>query len=149
MKKIIILLSLVVTAVIFFGMNENSTARIIYQSRPNTNSNIQYQVNVHPDMRITNNLCPLIVELTDGSGRLIGQPRIYIPGENTYYFFERGPVKGTRMAKLTNMSGWMPDDVCIDISLSDSKTGVFNNGVDYKFNLFVQLKDNSDPANTW
>jgi hypothetical protein len=130
-------------------MNVNSTARINYQSRPNSNSNIQYQVNVHPDMSITNNLCPLIVELTDGSGMIIGQPRLYIRGENTYYFLEQGPVSGTRVAKLTNMLGEQPADVCIDISLSDSKTGVFNNGETYKFNLFVPLKDNNNPATSW
>jgi len=104
MKKIIVL-SFVIATVVFFCMNVNSTARINYQSRPNSNSNIQYQVNVHPDMSITNNLCPLIVELTDGSGMIIGQPRLYIRGENTYYFLEQGPVSGTRVAKLTNMLG--------------------------------------------
>ena len=135
MKKIILLSSIAVM-MIFFSI-ELSTTTVSAKDRSNNGSFIHYQVIIHPDWRIDQNVCPLMVQMTNGSGMLIGQPQFYHKGKNTYNFYERGPVTGVRMAQLTDEEeGVLPDDVCIVISLSDSKSGTFNNGGNYAFNLF-------------
>lgn len=116
---------------------ELSTTTVGAKGRNDNGSFIHYQVIIYPDWRIDNNLCPLMVQMTNGSGMLIGQPKLYHKGTNIYNFYEIGPVTGVRMAQLTDMEeGGLPDDVCIVIALSDSKSGTFNNGGNYIFNLY-------------
>jgi len=140
MKKIIVL-SFVLAALIFFGLNVNSSVRINNTNIGNSNSYIHYQVNIHPDWDITHSSCPLMVSITDGSNRIIGQSQLYHPNMNTYHFYEMGPVSGKRMAKLSNVDEWQPDNVCTFVSLSDSKSGTFNNGWNYMFDLYASVKE--------
>jgi hypothetical protein len=121
--------------VIFFSI-ELSTKAFSGKAGSDNNVFIHYQVIIYPDSRIDNNACPLMVQMTNGSGMLIGQPQLYHKGTNIYNFYEAGPVTGLRMAQLTDEEeGGSPYDVCIIISLSDSKSGTFYNGVNYPFNL--------------
>ena len=135
MKKIIILSSITLM-VIFFSI-ELSTTAISGKAGNNNNVFIHYQVVIYPDQRIKNNACPLMVQMTNESGMLIGQPQLYNKGTNIYNFYETGPVTGVRIANLTDEEeGGAPYDVCIIIALSDSKSGTFYNGQNYIFNLY-------------
>ncbi|MGA3013334.1 MAG: hypothetical protein ABSD71_04790 [Bacteroidales bacterium] len=135
MKKIILLSSIAVM-MIFFSF-ELSTTTVSAKARNNNGSFIHYQVIIYPDWRIDHNVCPLMVQMTNGSGMLIGQQQLYHKGTNVYNFYEAGPVTGVRKAQLTDEEErGLPDDVCIVISLSDSKSGTFNNGGNYVFNLY-------------
>ena len=141
MKKIIIL-SFVVTAMIILGMNVNSSARVRNMNSGTSQNYIQYQVNIHANWAIRHNQCPMIVEITDGpDGKVIQQPMLYQQGINTYYFTEVGPVHGTRVAHLLNLSSDQPGNVCITISVSDTKSGVFYDGSNYIFDVFGSTKD--------
>ena len=84
----------------------------------------------------------MIVEITDGtSGRVIDQPMPYQQGINTYYFSEAGPVNGVRIARLINLSTDQAGDVCFPVSVSDTKSGTFYDGVNYIFDVFGSTKD--------
>jgi hypothetical protein len=147
MKKIIVL-SFILAAMILLGMNVNSSVRINNVSRPNSDMYIHYQVTVHPDMKITHNSCPLMVVITDGYNVTIGPPQLYHSDMNTYYFYELGPVTGVRKAKLTNVEGYQPDDVCYQISSTDAKSGTFLNGWNYPFDLYGSVKEIIKPGNS-
>jgi hypothetical protein len=134
MKKII-LLSYVALAVIFSGISLNSSAQNPGKPIGIVQAFIHYQVVIHPDYGVIHNQCPMLVVLTDGYKNTIGLPQLYQHGVNTYNFYEMGPVAGTRTASLTNSSDDTPDDVCMVVSMVDSKTGIFNNGGTYQFNL--------------
>ena len=140
MKRIIIL-SLVLMILIIFGMDVNSSVRLNTMSIGNTKSDIHYQINIHPNLAIIQSSCPMMVSLTDGSGNNIGQPKLYNPSQNSYHFYEMGPVSGIRMARLVNIEERFSDNVCVLVSLKDSKSGTFNNGWRYVFNLYGSVKD--------
>jgi hypothetical protein len=146
MKKFIIL-SFVSAAVIFFTINLSFSAHNTNRPDDIHRSYIHYQVVIHPDGAIRNNTCPLLVTLTNGSSMLIGQPQLYIKGINTYHFYEKGPVSGIRIATLSNTGKSQTDDVCFAITLSDSESGTFNNGVTYVFNLYGSGVITPDPTN--
>ncbi|MCX6247005.1 MAG: hypothetical protein NTW10_04675 [Bacteroidetes bacterium] len=134
MKKII-LLSFVALAVIFSGISLNSSAQNPGKPIGIVQSYIHYQVVIHPDYGVIHNQCPMLVILTDAYNNPVGLPQLYQHGINTYNFYEMGPVAGTRIARLTNSSDDNPNDVCTIVSMVDSKTGIFNNGGNYQFNL--------------
>jgi hypothetical protein len=139
MKKFIIL-SFVAATVIFLGVSLSSSARLANNPNSNGQSFIHYQVNIHPDWKILHNSCPLVVSMTDGGRKVIGQPQLYHYGTNTYHFYETGPVSGTRVAIM--MDAEVDQfDVCYAISLTHSESGTFNNGTTYIFNLFASAKD--------
>ena len=138
MKKIT-LLSFVLVAMIFLGMNVNSSVRINTVNN-NSTAYIHYQVNVHPDWAIIHNSCPLMVSLTDGSNMVIGLPKLYHPNISTYDFYEMGPVTGVRKARLANSDEYQPDNVCTIITSSDAKSGTFYNGWNYIYDLYGSTK---------
>jgi hypothetical protein len=144
MKKLI-LLSAVAAAVILFSMNLNLSGQG-NKATDNGRTNIHYQITIHPGWKLTHNSCPKLIELTDGSGLLIGQSQLYQTGINTYYFYEVGPVSGTRSAKLINVAYVLPDDVCSIISLWNSRSGTFYSGETYMFNLYESAKDRIEPG---
>jgi hypothetical protein len=142
MKKII-LVTFIAAGMIFLGIKLSPSA---FSGKPtDNNALIHYQVNIHPDSRINSNACPLWVQLSDGSGMMIGQPQLYRKGTNTYHFYEAGPVSGRRVAGLTDEDEGLPHDVCIIISLTDSKSGTFYGGGTYIFGLF----DSPENINVW
>ncbi len=135
MKKIIAL-SFVLAAMIFIGMYSNSSANIRSTSNGTAQIDIEYQVIVHPNWAILHNQCPIFVSLTSGLGTgYIGQPQLYQQGINTYYFSEPGPVTGVRIAHLILGNNGKQDDVCLNVSMSNSKTGIFYGGHKYVFDL--------------
>jgi hypothetical protein len=147
MKKLIIF-TIIATGVIFLGVKLSPSAFSNMTKVIDNTAAIHYQVDIHPDWRINQNACPLEVQMTNGSGMLIGLPQLYHKGMNIYNFYEVGPVMGKRVAQLLNTDEGLPDDVCILISLSDSQSGTFNDGETYAFNLFGSVKDISVPFNT-
>lgn len=140
MKKII-LLSVVLTAMIFLGVNVNSSVRIDNSKNDKAIQYIHYQVNIHPNTAILQNGCPLMVSIRDASNLLIGEPQQYQPNMNIYNFYEMGPVTGVRMARLANADNYQPDDFCIMISSNDAKSGTFLNGWDYIYDLYGSAKN--------
>jgi hypothetical protein len=145
MKGIIILY--LASIGIFIGINLRTSA---YSDKIQDNNApyIHYQVNIHPDYNITHDACPLMVQMTNGAGILIGQPQLYHNGLNTYNFYEAGPVTGKRMAQLLNTDEGLPENVCILVSLWDSKTGTFYRGGNYKFDLYGSSRDQVAPDNS-
>lgn len=146
MKKFIIL-TFIASIAVFIGINLSSSA---YSNKIHNDNidYIHYQVNIHPDYNISHTACPLTVQMTNGAGMLIGQPQFYHQGINTYHFYETGPVTGKRVAQLLNTDEGLPDDVCLLVSLWDSKTGTFYNGGNYKFDLYGSSKDQVAPYNS-
>jgi hypothetical protein len=147
MKKII-LLSFVIAAMIFLGMNVNSSVRISSSKNDKSIQYIHYQVNIHPNLAILHNGCPLMVSMRDASNLVIGQQQLYHPNMNVYDFYEMGPVSGVRRAMLVNADGYQPDDFCQVISCNDAKSGTFLNGWDYKYDLYGSTRDIIKPNNT-
>jgi hypothetical protein len=143
MKKLIIL-SAVSTAVILFSVNLNSSGQNKIPAKGITI--VQYQVNIHPGWKVSHQACPMMVEMTNGSGMLTGQFQFYQVGINTYNFYEIGPVSGTRRATLINAGEGLTNDVCWDISLWGSRTGTFLTGEIYTFDLFESAKDRIEPG---
>ena len=141
MKKIVII-SFVITALILFGLNVNSSERLNKSNIGPTSTYIHYKVNVHPNYAILHNQCPMLVLITDETNtNMIGLPQLYHPDKNTYYFYEEGPVTGVRVAHLINTAVDQPGDVCFDVSLWNSKVGTFYNGMNYIFDLYYSAID--------
>ena len=146
MKKIIVL-SFVAAAVIFIGMTLSSSTLMI-KGNPPVPAQITYQVVIHPDWTIIHNQCPMLVAVTDGKSGIIGQPKPYVHGVNTYNFYETGPVNGVRKAILMNSPIDKPNDVCMAVSATDSKSGTFNNGNVYMFNIYGSARNIIDKDNS-
>jgi hypothetical protein len=146
MKKIITI-SFALAALIIFGSSMNSSARVSLANNTTGNAVIRYQVNIHPDHALMVSSCPALVAITDASRKIIGMPQVYHSYQNTYYFYETGPVYGTRMAILTNVTDSYQNNVCIMVNLRDSKSGMFNSGSTYIYDLWASQRDRISPDN--
>ena len=60
---------------------------------------------------------------------------MYIVGQNTYHFYEMGPVNGTRKAMITNTTGSHNSVPCFVISWWDTRTTTFRVAENYVFIL--------------
>jgi hypothetical protein len=105
---------------------------------PNTppDGNIKYEVLIHAPSNLSLPDIHFFVVLTDGNGRRIAYQQ-FVPGINTYQFSEAGPVNGTRIVKLVESNinvTYLPFSCNPDV-----KTGIFRNGVIYKFNLYPTM----------
>jgi hypothetical protein len=145
MKKIIFL-SLAVSVVILFGINQSSSAK---KNVANVNSMamIHYQVVVHPTHDLIVSTCPILLAITDGNGYVIGTTQVYHSDQNTYNFYESGVQYGARAALLSNMNGNITDNICIVVDVRNSKTGTFIPGSTYGYDLWVDKKAEIDPRN--
>ena len=116
--------------------------------KPGFNDNItpgiRYQVNVHltADLALCNTY---LVQVVDESGRLVAQPKRFVPGISIYTFVELPlPIGILRplgwKAKRTAMliSAGSGDVVCTTdlVTRPDSKVGTFVPGQTYSFNLY-------------
>jgi hypothetical protein len=63
---------------------------------------VAYAVNIVPQTRVNNFNLLLYVGVTDETGRLVAPAQRFKLGTWTYYFYENGPVTGTRVAHLVN-----------------------------------------------
>jgi hypothetical protein len=96
----------------------------------------RYHVSIH----FTNDLslCNLyLVEIVDENGRLVNPPQSFRPGISSYFFSERGPVQGTRIAKLV-LNSEIRYFVCpTEIYTAPcSLSGTFLVGETYEFDLY-------------
>ncbi len=97
---------------------------------------VRYLVNIHFSNDVS--LCNLyLVEIVDENGRLITAPQAFRQGISAYYFSERGPVSGTRTAKLV-LNSEVSSLICpVELHTSPfSITGEFLVGHTYEFNLY-------------
>ncbi|MCX6243328.1 MAG: hypothetical protein NTU98_01370 [Bacteroidetes bacterium] len=97
---------------------------------------ITYKVIVHMPAATPSVLRGVFVVITDETGRLVAPAQLLISGKTEYKFAESGPVKGIRVAKLSN--GLRPHADSW-ISNEDMKAGLFQNGASYLFNLYISL----------
>ncbi len=103
------------------------------------NSCIRYQVNV----MIANEkeLCNIyLIEIRNEHGALVAPAKPYVSGVTQYDFFERGPVTGTRVARLVRAE--FGDRFVCEYELFAPKVilqGKFENGQTYRFDLIPSL----------
>ncbi|MCX6245043.1 MAG: hypothetical protein NTU98_10100 [Bacteroidetes bacterium] len=97
---------------------------------------ITYKVIVHMPDATPSVLRGVFVVITDETGRLVAPAQLLLPGKTEYQFAENGPVKGIRIAKLSN--GLRPHADAW-VSNEDARAGLFQNGSTYLFNLYISL----------
>ncbi|MCX6245040.1 MAG: hypothetical protein NTU98_10085 [Bacteroidetes bacterium] len=100
-----------------------------------TTPQINYVVNIHANQLHSGaSTLDLFVVLTDENGRLVAPVQVVRPGLSTYTFNEIGPFKGTRIARMI-YDPISPSSLPFYCA-PDSKTGSFQNGGTYLFNLY-------------
>lgn len=132
--KIFFALSL---AMILFAFNSNN----VNAGNNKPNGPIQYQVIVHVD---PNFFFPyqMTVFISDANGRVIAHPQVYVRGTAIYNFAEPGPQTGKRIAQITLYP--LIGDITLNV-LPDVKTGPFEVGKIYTFNLYLKSPKPTDP----
>jgi hypothetical protein len=113
-------------------------------SRPPVNASIRYQVRV--DLPAEQSLCNVYqVEILDGRGFQVAPAKVFVAGVSLYDFYERGPVKGVRIARMVIAPFGKDGDhhfIC-DREYFTSPVaiqGLFENSQTYKFELFPQVR---------
>jgi hypothetical protein len=111
------------------------------------NSAIRYQVSIN--LPSEQGVCTLYqVEILDGRGYQVAPAKILVPGVALYDFYERGPVKGVRIARLVKSpidngghlgNGYVVCDLEY-VTQPVALNGLFENGQTYKFELFPQVQ---------
>ena len=104
---------------------------------------IRYQVQVHAPS--DKSICNIYqVELLNAGGQQVAPAQIYIPGTTIYTFYERGPVKAPRVARMIlapiGKEGGRhyicDNDYFIDPVV---QTGPFEGGQTYLFDLYPEI----------
>ena len=126
----------VLSLILFLGLTS------VFSNTPANNTTFKpivatrYHVSIHFTNDIS--LCNLyLVEIVDENGRLVNAPQAFRPGIASYFFSERGPVKGTRTAKLV-LNSEIQYIVCPNEIFTSpfSLSGTFWVGETYEFNLY-------------
>jgi hypothetical protein len=98
---------------------------------------IKYAISIHgPDFYVMPN-AHFYVVITDQNGRRIAPPQLVTGLKSIYLFSEQGPVIGSRVARLAeahDSPSFIPFSCTPDI-----KSGAFQNGLFYNFNLYPSL----------
>jgi hypothetical protein len=97
---------------------------------------IIYHVSAHMDALTPATIRNIFIIITDENGRPVAPAKLLVSGRSEYRFYEAGPVKGVRIAKLIRANGMEVQPI---LSGEDSKTGKFENGTDYFFNLYIAI----------
>jgi len=126
-------------ALILFALNSNnaSTGNI----KPT--GTIQYQVIVHVD---PNFFFPyqMTIFISDANGHVIfSHPQVYVRGITVYNFAEPGPQAEKRIAQITLYP--LIGDIRLNV-LPDVKTGPFEVGKIYTFNLYLRSPKSTYPV---
>jgi hypothetical protein len=130
MKTIVKILIAVIA--LFFISETHAADRSGYAS---TTPQISYVVNINATQLHSGfTTLALFVLITDESGRLVAPVQVVRPGLSIYSFNEIGPVKGTRVAHMI-YEPINPSSLPFYCA-PDSKTGSFQNGGSYLFNLY-------------
>ncbi|MCX6304007.1 MAG: hypothetical protein NT040_03475 [Bacteroidetes bacterium] len=109
-----------------------------------SNPVIRYQVYVSlPSEKAPCNLYQ--VEILNGNGYQVAPAKILASGVSVYEFYERGPVKGVRIARLVLAPIGKDGDhhfICDQeyFTAPAALAGPFENGLTYKFELFPQTQ---------
>ena len=130
--------SVIAVAALFFGISAvNAGTPGVSTSSKIGGTLIRYQVNVHIDRDLS--LCNIyFVQLTNREGESISTSQRFIPGVNTYTFYEAGPVRaGIRVARLV-LGPWYGHYICEPDLWTDPSVmiGSFDNGQTYVFDLY-------------
>jgi hypothetical protein len=132
--KITAIVSLVL---ILFGTNLLNAGNTIGKPRMIIGMNlVRYQVNVHLPFDVR--LCNLwVIEVTDAKGNLVAPAQGYSELTDTYIFYEKGPVTGTRVARLVLSTTTMHYNCDPEFNVyPDFKTGTFAVGQTVTFDLY-------------
>ena len=96
--------SVISAALIIFGMIAVSSGlnanKGIVNSVPVDKATITYVVNISPANGMDVLMPGYVIVLTDNKGKVVGTPKVIVPGSWTYTFQEQGPAYGTRTARL-------------------------------------------------
>jgi len=134
-KKITIILGLALillgTNLMFAANTGNNTPRLSGMNL------VRYKVNTHLSGELR--LCNLwVVKVTDAYGNLVAPAQGYSTANDTYIFYEKGPVTGTRVARLVMSNPTMQLNCVPEFSAyPDFKTGTFANGQTVTFDLYL------------
>ena len=98
---------------------------------------VRYKVNTHLSGEPT--LCNMwVVKVTDAYGNLVAPAQVYNTTTDTYIFYEKGPVTGTRVARMVMSNSTMQLNCVPEFSpYPDFKTGTFANGQTVTFDLYL------------
>ena len=100
---------------------------------------IIYKVIIHPEFA-ANPGGTYLIQVVDGSGRLVAPPQVWVPGVNVYTFNEKftavGDNHARRAAMMISVKGPVLPDSSPLYAVPDVKVGPFWGGIVYIFNLF-------------
>jgi hypothetical protein len=124
------------SVLVFFGLTIIFSNAAAINGSPRQTFSTRYQVNVHFNRDVS--LCNLyVVKVVDESGREVAPRQLYQPEFATYYFYEKGPVSGTRTAEL------VPDEIPLHFicpnelyNTKEIKRGTFMAGQTYQYDLY-------------
>ena len=139
MKKTFKATQVILIIAFLIATSSSSAKRYPGKTGGNNDAGITYVVIVtHPG---NVELCyTYVVSVKDENGNPVGPSIIYQEGIDNYFFHESGPVSGTRIAYLERINGsgefWCQHVLYAD---PDVKTGYFENGSLYIFNLIPSL----------
>lgn len=83
-----------------------------------------------PNLNLT-----LLIGITDENNRLVAPYQQFKKGTYAYYFYENGPVKGTRVAHMINVNRG-PTQLYYFYCAPNSQSGSFAPGQTYIFDLY-------------
>ncbi len=90
---------------------------------------VNYVVRVENTAYLNNTGKTFLVMMTDATGNMVAPAQVYRPVKADYGFFERGPVRGTRVARMIQIPE-APDATNI---IPSAKTGSFYTNTSYLF----------------
>lgn len=122
---------------ILLGINLVNAGNVGSKNRViNGVSVVRYQVNVH--LPVEMKLCNLwVIQIADGNGNLVTPAQGYSTSNNSYMFYEKGPVTGTRVARLVISNSTLHFNCNPEFDVyPDSRTGTFTIGQTVIFDLY-------------
>jgi hypothetical protein len=135
MKKLVFIF-IAVSAMVVFGITRGFPEKMKSSdsSLPTQeDGNIKYQVNINMAPNFSFPTCHMQIIVTDETNRLVAPAQTLVQGITTYYFTEKGPVTGTRVAHLRSPLNNIA--VCTLFAVPSSATGTFYNNITYQFTL--------------
>ena len=134
--KTLKLTTVISLVLIFAGINANYAAQKGNTYRVMNNALVRYQVTVHVPADVK--ICNLwIIRVTDANGVNVAPPQSFFGATSTYNFYEAGPVRGVRIARMEIMPNGENFLCAPEFSVrSDINSGVFLSGRTYPFDLY-------------
>jgi len=128
--------TLIAAITLLFAMHVNAAS--INRETLSSGSQIKYEVKINStQIRPGAVNLNLFVMMTDEHGKVVAPVQAVRPGLSTYYFYETGPLMGTRVASM--IYDPMGPSSLPFYCAPDARTGKFLNGATYLFNLYPTI----------